>query len=116
MARLKAAKVSSPGSTANAMIAAKTVARTVPIMKRHGGRVGLVGSRRKQEHHDRGEGDGERAVRPCGHDPEELDGADRDERAPRIDERRQPIGHAEPDSRGREERAEQDRRRAAPAR
>jgi hypothetical protein len=33
MARLKASKVSSPGSTANAMIAVKTVARTLPIMK-----------------------------------------------------------------------------------
>ncbi|TPV98305.1 MAG: hypothetical protein USCAAHI_02247 [Beijerinckiaceae bacterium] len=34
MARLKASKVSSPGSTANATIAVKTVARALPIMKR----------------------------------------------------------------------------------
>ncbi len=60
-----------------------------------GGRVGLVGARRKQENRDHGEGDGQGPVRPFGHDPEKLNDADHDERAPRIDERWQPIGHAD---------------------
>ena len=59
--------------------------------------VGLVGSRREQDDADRGKGDGPRAVRPFGNDPEELGGTDHDERAPRVDERREPIGHAKAD-------------------
>src|SRR5437879_2591991 len=35
------------------------------------------------------------AARPGGHDPEQLNRADYDERAPRIDECWQPIGHAQ---------------------
>ena len=34
--------------------------------------------------------------RPCGQDPEELGGADRDQRAPRVDAGRQPVGYTEP--------------------
>jgi hypothetical protein len=52
----------------------------------HCGSVSLIGSWRKQDHpHCRPE-DGRRAIRPLSHDPEELNDADRDERAPRIDE------------------------------
>ena len=40
-------------------------------------------------------GDGPRAVRPFGNDPEELGGADHDECAPRIDQRGKPVGYAE---------------------
>ncbi len=38
---------------------------------------------------------GARAIRPCGNDPEQLSGADHDEGAPGIDQRRKPIGYAE---------------------
>ena len=43
---------------------------------------------------DRGEGDGQGAARPRGHDPEELNGSDRDEHTRCTDVSRQRIGHA----------------------
>ena len=64
-------------AAANAMIAAKTAARPTPTMKLMVVGVSLVGSRREQDDGNRREGDGRGAVRPCGHDPEELDRADR---------------------------------------
>ena len=60
--------------------------------------IGLVGARREQQDPDRGEGDGQRAVWPCRHDPEQLGDADRHQGAPGIDPGRQPVGHAQPDA------------------
>ena len=98
MATQKAGNVSSPGSTANLMIAATNDADGGAERERDSAAVGQIASRRKQQDHDRGKDDGRGAVRPCGHDPEKLDGTDRDERASRIDESRQPIGHAQPEA------------------
>ena len=109
MARLKAAKLVTLGSTANATIAASNGGGAYADHEAHRRGVGLVGARREQDDADRGKGDGQRAVRPCGHDPEELDGTDRDEGARRIDESGKPIGHTEPDGREAQRMAGQDR-------
>src|SRR5215469_8102476 len=65
------------------------------LREAYGDRRSLIGSRRKQDDNDCSKGNGEGTVGPCRQDPEEFGGADRDERPSRIDERRQPIGHAE---------------------
>ena len=103
----------SAGSTANLTIAANSDAKGCADHELHRAGVGLFGSRRKQQDHDRGEGYGRRAIWPCGHDPEKLGRADGDERAPSIDQRRQPIGHVQPElrrqARGRPDRVDQQR-------
>ena len=79
-------------------MAAHTAARTIAHHEADGARVGFVGSRREQKTPIAVKGDGQGAVRPCAHDPEDRDGADGNERAPAIDEGRQPIGHIKPEA------------------
>jgi len=55
----------------------------------------LVGARREKGDNDRGKSHRDRTVRPFGNDPEKRDGADHNECAPGIDQRRKPIGDAE---------------------
>ena len=88
MATQKAGNVCSAGSTANLMIAAATMPPAAPSANAMAPTVGQIASRRKQQQHDRGEDDGNDAVRPGGDDPEQLDRADCEERACRIDEQR----------------------------
>jgi hypothetical protein len=57
----------------------------------------LIGTRREQDGGDGGPGDGARAVRPGGDNPEQRNGADRGGCARCIDQNWQPIGHAEVD-------------------
>jgi hypothetical protein len=95
---LKPAKVDSPGSSANFDDRREDSCDDGARHITDDGGVSVIGSRREQDHSDRDKGDSGDTIRPCGHDPEELGDADRDERAPRIEQGRCPIGHVESDA------------------
>ena len=85
----------SAGSTANFMIAAATRAAGDAKRERDSATEGQITSRRQQQEHDCDEDERVDAVRPGGGDPKQLDCADCEERACRVDDSRQPIGYAE---------------------